>query len=58
MVGFLLAYCSYQMKPFTVYTTIGPIPLMARDTAHAISSALELAGPGHHVIRCERGGDW
>ena len=47
------------MKPFTVHiTTIGPIPVMARDTAHAISSALELAGPGHHVIRCERRGDW
>jgi hypothetical protein len=46
------------MKPFTVYTTTGPILLMARDTAHVISSALELIGPGHHVIRCERGGDW
>jgi hypothetical protein len=46
------------MKPFTVHTTAGPIPVMARDTAHAISSALELTGTGHHVIRCERGGDW
>jgi hypothetical protein len=45
--------------PFTVHiATIGAIPVMTRDLAHAIASALELVGPGHRVIRCERGGDW
>jgi hypothetical protein len=59
LVGLLFTFCKYHMKLFTVHiATIGAIPVMARNLAHAIASALELAGPGHHVIRCERGGDW
>lgn len=32
--------------------------LMAWNPAHAISSALELAGPGARLVRCTRTGEW
>jgi hypothetical protein len=36
------------------------IPLQARDRAHAVASALELAGLGQGVlvVRCHRVGEW
>lgn len=46
------------LVPFTVTTTTGRLTLMARDLAHAIASALELAGPGTRILTCLRGGDW
>ena len=32
--------------------------LLAWNPAHAISSALELAGPGARLLRCTRTGEW
>jgi hypothetical protein len=43
---------------YHVQLTTGPIELYAVTQAQAISSALELAGPGARVLRVARLGDW
>ena len=43
---------------YHIQTTHGPIELYALTQAQAISSALELAGPGARVVRVARQGDW
>ncbi|MEB3301999.1 MAG: hypothetical protein VKN56_08520 [Cyanobacteriota bacterium] len=45
------------MTPYHLQTTKGPLKLMARDQAHAISSALELL-PGARVLRIWCEGEW
>ncbi len=52
-------------KPFQVVLRApdgqtATIPLQARDRAHAVASALELAGLGQGalVLRCHRLGEW
>jgi len=46
----------------TLPTPAGPVALdrVATSRAHAIASAQELTGLGHHatVVRCRRLGDW
>jgi len=49
---------SFNLKPFTVQTSVGPIPLWARDRIHAISTAQELVGRDKRVTRCQQDGDW
>ena len=48
------------MEPFTISTTAGPIPVMARDLEHAQMQAAELAGPRHRVSRStqQKGDMW
>ena len=41
-----------------IQLTTGPIELYAVTQAQAISTALELAGPGARVLRIARQGDW
>jgi hypothetical protein len=43
---------------YHVQLTTGPIELYAITQAQAISTALELAGPGARVLRVARQGDW
>jgi hypothetical protein len=43
---------------YHVHLTTGPIELYAMTAAQAITTALELAGPGARVIRVCRQGDW
>jgi hypothetical protein len=43
---------------FHVHTTNGTWELMAFTAAQAITTALELAGPGARVLRVARQGDW
>jgi hypothetical protein len=43
---------------YHVQTTHGPIEPYAITHAQAISTALELAGPGAQVIRVWREGEW
>jgi len=43
---------------YHVQLTTGPIELYALSQAQAISTALELAGPGARVLRVWREGDW
>lgn len=52
-----------EIVPYLVTTQAPMQPLrshqlMARNPSHAISSALELSGPGARVVRCVRQGDW
>ncbi len=52
-----------EIVPYLVTTQAPRQPLrshqlMARSPSHAISSALELSGPGARVVRCVRQGDW
>lgn len=44
--------------PWDVVTTNGTHQVMAVTAAHAIASALELAGRGARLVRCERVGEW
>jgi hypothetical protein len=44
--------------PWDVITTAGTHQVMAVTAAHAILSALELAGRGARLVRCVRVGDW
>lgn len=46
------------MRPFTAYTTIGRLLLMARNLEHARTQARELAAPGATVISVQPDGDW
>jgi hypothetical protein len=43
---------------YHVQLTTGPIELYAITQAQAITTALELAGPGARVLRVARQGDW
>jgi len=43
---------------YHIQLTTGPIELYAITQAQAISTALELAGPGARVLRVARLGDW
>lgn len=43
---------------YHIHTTAGPFELMAVTAAQAVSTALELAGPGARVLRVSRQGDW
>jgi hypothetical protein len=43
---------------YCVQTTLGPIELYALTEAQAISTALELVGPGAKMLRAWREGEW
>ena len=43
---------------YHVQLSNGPIELYAISTTQAISTALELAGPGAKVVRVWREGEW
>jgi hypothetical protein len=43
---------------YLIHTTAGPFELMAVTAAQAVTTALELAGPGARVLRISREGDW
>ena len=43
---------------YHVQTTLGSFELYAVTQAQAVSSALELAGPGARVVRVWREGEW
>jgi hypothetical protein len=43
---------------YHVQLTTGPIELYAVTAAQAVTTALELAGPGARVLRVSREGDW
>jgi hypothetical protein len=43
---------------YHIHTTAGAFELMAVSAAQAVSTALELAGPGARVLRVSRQGDW
>jgi hypothetical protein len=43
---------------YLIHTTAGPFELMAVTAAQAVTTALELAGPGARVLKISREGDW
>ncbi len=43
---------------YRIQLTTGPVELYATTQAQAISTALELAGPGAVVVRVLRQGEW
>ena len=45
-------------RHYHVQTTLGSFELYALSQAQAISTALELAGPGARLIRVWREGEW
>ena len=49
---------AFELYCYLIHTTKGPIELYAVTAAQAVSSALELAGPGARVLRISRQGDW
>ena len=49
------AYCVIVRAPGGF---LQPLQLEAHHQAHAIQSALELAGPGARIVRCNRRGQW
>lgn len=46
------------MPTFRVTTTAGAFTLLASTRTAAITSALELAGPGAQVLQINREGEW
>ena len=47
-----------MLRPYRVTTTQGIHTLMARTPASAISTALELSGPGARLLSCLQEGEW
>jgi len=43
---------------YIVYTTVGLWEIVAISAAQAVTTALELAGPGAKVLRIARQGEW
>jgi hypothetical protein len=43
---------------YLIHTTIGLWTIMATSAAQAVTTALELAGPGARVLRIARQGEW
>ena len=45
-------------RPYRVTTSLGSATVMARTSADAICTGLELAGPGAQLLSCLQEGDW